>query len=170
MTGKSEARPPLNGPLPWTQGCLVCGERNPRGFRLRTRLENGVVVLDYTTQREDAGYMHLVHGGVAMTLMDEVMTWAAILAAGRMCVAAEMTTRLEKPTEVGARLRVEARVTRQARRLVLTEALVKDESGRILSSATGKYVPMPPGQVSLHDKDFVHGPDTIPIQDMVRLA
>lgn len=137
---------------------------------MRIRVENGVVVLDYTTQRQDAGYTHLVHGGVAMTLMDEVMTWAAILATGRMCVAAEMTTRLEKPTGVGARLRVEARVTRLTRRLVLTESVVKDDGGQILSSATGKYVPMPPDRVSLQDKDFVHGPDTIPIRDIIQTS
>ena len=168
MSEKHEHKPTLNGQLPWTRGCLVCGEHNPRGFRLRSRIENGSVVLDYVTQRHDAGYTHIVHGGAAMTLMDEVMTWAAIVATGQMCVAAEMTTRLVKPMDVGAKLRVEARVTKNARRLVLTESRVTDETGQVLSEATGKYVPVPPEKASLHDKDFVHGPDTIPIGDIVR--
>ena len=59
---------------------FVCGEENARGFNVRIRVDHGAVVLDYVTQRTDAGYTHLVHGGVAMTLMDEVMTWAAIIA------------------------------------------------------------------------------------------
>ena len=168
MIGKSESNIPLNGPLPWTHGCLVCGEHNPRGFRLRTRLENGSVVLDYVTQRQDAGYTHLVHGGVAMTLMDEVMTWAAIVTVGQMCVAAEMTTRLVLPITVGAKLRVEARVTRNARRLILTEARVLDEGGAVLSEATGKYVPVAAEKTALHDKDFIHGPETIPITHILR--
>ncbi len=169
MTAKPEPEVPLNGSLPWTHGCLVCGEENARGFNVRIRVENGAVVLDYVTQRTDAGYTHLVHGGVAMTLMDEVMTWAAIIASRQMCVAAEMTTRLARPTEVGKKLRVEARVTRQARRLVLTEACILDEEGQVLTTATGKYVPVPPEKASLRDKDFVHGPHTIPISDIVRI-
>lgn len=125
-------------------------------------------MLDYVTQHQDAGYTHIVHGGVAMTLMDEVMTWAAIISTGQMCVAAELSTRLVRPMGIGAKLRVAARVTRNARRLVITTAVVTDENGQVLSEAMGKYVPVPPEKTSLHDKDFVHGPDTIPIADLVR--
>jgi uncharacterized protein (TIGR00369 family) len=164
---KPETRRPLAGSLPWTRGCLVCGEENPRGFHLRSRIEDGAVVLDYIAQRADAGYTHIVHGGVAMTLMDEVMTWAAIIAVGQMCVAAEMTTRLVLPIEVGARLRVEARVKRNARRLILTEARVTVDGGQVVSEATGKYVPVSAGKASLHEKDFVHGPGTIPISEIL---
>jgi hypothetical protein len=39
--------PALNGTLPWTKSCFVCGEANRRGLRLRSRVENGVVVLTY---------------------------------------------------------------------------------------------------------------------------
>ena len=168
MTGKHAGGPPADGALPWTHGCLVCGESNPRGFRLRSRIEGGAVVLDYATTPADAGYTHIVHGGVAMTLMDEVMTWAAIIATGQMCVAAELTARLLKPTDVGARLRVEARVTRNARRIVLTAARITDADGAVLTEATGKYVPVPPEKASLRDKDFVQGPGTIPLADLVR--
>ena len=162
MTGRQD------GALPWTHGCLVCGEANPRGFRLRSRIEGGAVVLDYPTTAADAGYAHIVHGGVAMTLMDEVMTWAAIIATGRMCVAAEMTTRLLRPTDVGARLRVEARVTRNARRLVLAAARITDERGAVLTEATGKYVPVPAEQASLREADFVQGEGTIPLAELIR--
>jgi len=168
MLGNPEHKPLLNGQLPWTRGCLVCGKHNPRGFRLRARIENGSVVLDYVTQPHDAGYTHIVHGGIAMTLLDEVMTWAAIVATGQMCVTAEITTRLVRPMDVGAKLRIAARVTRNARRLVLTVARVIDEQGQILSEASGKYVPVPPDKASLHSKDFVHGSDTIPINKILQ--
>ena len=48
-----------------------------------------------------------------------------------MCVAAEMTTRLTRPTAVGAMLRVEARVERNARRLILTRPCVTGAGGEV---------------------------------------
>lgn len=110
----------ISGVLPWTKSCFVCGEQNPRGLQLRSRIENGKIVLDYTTRAEDVGYRHIVHGGIAMTLLDEVMTWAAIVETGKMCVAAEMSTRLKEPIEVGASLRIEANVTKANRRVCYT--------------------------------------------------
>ena len=112
---KSIPREPgkLHGALPWTRSCFVCGQDNPHGLHLRSRIENGRVMLDYTPREADLGYKHIVHGGIAITLLDEVMTWASIVAARRICVAAELATRLKKPIHVGQTLRVEGWVVRQ---------------------------------------------------------
>jgi len=158
-------RGPLpDGTLPWTRSCFVCGEDNPRGFRLKSRIENGVVVLTYTPRPSDLGYRHLVHGGLAMTLLDEVMTWAAIVAARRVCVAAEMTTRLKHPVAVGSDLRVEGIVTEQKSRMLLTAAKMIDPEGRELVTATGKYIPVSQGETSLCSEDFVKSEDALPLE------
>ncbi|MBP7831232.1 MAG: PaaI family thioesterase [Kiritimatiellae bacterium] len=150
-----------DGWLPWTKSCFVCGEENPHGLRRRSRLERGRVILDYTTRREDVGYRHIVHGGIAATLLDEVMTWAAIVATRKVCVAAELTTRLKAPIGVGQKVRVEGWVTRASSRLCLAEGVVRGEDGQELLTASGKYMPMPAGMASLSEKDFVHSPDTL---------
>lgn len=147
-----------DGWLPWTKSCFVCGEENPHGLRLRSRLENGRVVLEHTTRPADVGYRHIVHGGIAATLLDEVMTWAAIVATRKVCVAAELTTRLKAPIGVGQRIRVEGWVTRAGPRLCLAGGSIRDEQGRELLSAAGKYMPMPAALASLSEKDFVHSP------------
>jgi uncharacterized protein (TIGR00369 family) len=152
----------LTGNLPWTRSCFVCGQDNPHGLRLRSRIENGRVILHYTPREADLGYKHIVHGGIAMTLLDEVMTWAAIAASRRVCVAAELSVRLKKPIQVGQSLRVEGWVTRQTSRLILTEGLITDSDGTELLAASGKYMPMPGDQVRLTEKDFVSSPDVIP--------
>ena len=160
--------PPLDGLLPWTKSCLVCGDHNPRGFHLRSRLEDGRVIAEYTTRAHDVGYRNLVHGGVVMTLLDELMTWAAILATGRVCVAAEMTSRLLQPVAVGQTLRIEAWVSRNARRLILTEARAIDAAtGDVLNEASGKYVPVPAERAELHAGDFIRDPSTIPPESIV---
>ena len=152
-----------DGVLPWTRSCFVCGEANPHGLRLRSRLEDGCVVLDYTTRDTDRGYRHIVHGGIAVTLVDEVMTWAAIAAARTVCVAAELVTRLRQPIEVGRTLRVEGRLAGGRSRLLMTEGRILGADGAVLLTAKGKYMPMPPDKVALCAKDFVTGPDSLPL-------
>jgi uncharacterized protein (TIGR00369 family) len=147
--------------LPWTKSCFVCGEDNPHGLHLRTRLENDKAVLDYTTREADAGYKRITHGGIGMTLLDEVMTWAAIAAMKKVCVAVELTVRLKQPIEVGQKIRVEGWVTKGTSRLSRTEAQILDEEGLVLMSAEGKYMPMSGDKANLCEKDFVTGPDTI---------
>lgn len=157
----------LHGTLPWTRSCFVCGQDNPHGLHLRSRIEDGRVILDYTPREADLGYRHIVHGGIAITLLDEVMTWASIVAARRVCVAAELTTRLKKPIRVGQLLRVEGWVTRQTSRLILTEGVLLDSSGQPLLTAEGKYMPMPKDQIELTQKDFVISPEAISPDEIV---
>jgi uncharacterized protein (TIGR00369 family) len=172
MTGTPETKNPRglpSGPLPWTKSCLVCGEHNARGFHLRSRLESGIVIAEYVTKPHDVGYKHLVHGGIIMTLLDELMTWAAILETGKVCVAAEMTSRLREPVAVGHRLRIEARVSKNARRIILTEGCALDaETGTVLNEATGKYIPVIDDKSALQAEDFVHDASTIPPEQIMK--
>jgi len=156
------------GTLPWTRSCFVCGEQNPHGLRLKSRIENGRVVLDYTTRDADLGYRHIVHGGILMTLLDEVMTWAAIVAAERMCVAAELTVRLKKPVKVGQALRAEGWITNGKARLIMADGHIIDAARQVLATATGKYVAMPRGESALCAGDFVISPDAIHPERLLR--
>lgn len=151
--------------LPWTRSCFVCGENNPHGLQLRSWLDNdGRVVLEHLARAADLGYRNIVHGGISATLIDEVMTWAAIVALRRPCVAAEMSFRLKHPITVGTKLLVTGWITENRRRILLTEGDIRDETGRVLVSATGKYVAMSSDGAQLCEKDFVDSPDVIPPQ------
>ena len=149
------------GTLPWTKSCFVCGEQNPHGLHLKSWVEGRVVRLRYTTRESDVGYRHLVHGGILVTLLDEVMTWAAIISQGRMCVAAEMTTRLKHPVEVDCDLSVAAWPEKVSKRLAVIQAEARDTQKNLLVSAQGKYMPVPPSQFSLAAKDFVFDENSI---------
>lgn len=150
-----------SGTLPWTKSCFVCGEANPHGLRLRSRVEGDRVVLTCTTREADLGYRHLVHGGISMTLLDEVMTWAAILTFERSCVAAELTVRLKQPVTVDQTLRIEGWVSEARPRLTTTEGRILDSEGRVLATATGKYVPMVSADHQLCMGDFVQNPAAV---------
>ena len=149
------------GTLPWTKTCFVCGEENPNGLRVRSCVEGERIVLLYTTRDSDLGYRHLVHGGISMTLLDEVMTWAAILTLRKASVAAELTVRLKQPVTAGQSLRVEGWVAGTKSRMILAEGQILDDRQRVLATATGKYVPMPAADVPLCVQDFVESPGAI---------
>jgi len=156
----------MQGTLPWTRSCFVCGENNPDGLRQRSRIENNIVVLDYITRPTDVGYRHIVHGGIAMTLLDEVMTWAAIIATRKICVAAEITIRLRHPIEKNQPIRVEGEAKETKSRICYTEGRILDSNRNILLKATGKYTPMPEDGVTLCEEDFVHAPESIPLHEL----
>jgi len=155
--------------LPWTRSCFVCGQDNPHGLHLRSYLDaDGTVRLAYTPREADLGWRHLVHGGIAMTLVDEVMTWAAIVAARRACVAVEVTVRLRKPIRVGEPLRVEGRAETVKPRLIATAGRIVNGAGVVVAEASGKYMPMPPDQVPLCSEDFVTGPGAVELRELLR--
>jgi acyl-coenzyme A thioesterase PaaI-like protein len=157
-----------DGILPWTRSCFVCGEDNPHGLRLRSRREGEWVILEYTPQPRDLGWRHLVHGGIAMTLLDEVMTWSAMLHARRACVAAEISVRLREPIRVGDPLTVRARVSAARARLTLTEGVIAAAGGTV-ATGTGKYLPMPAGGVPLCAEDFRHDDASLAPRDVIDL-
>lgn len=158
------------GILPWTKTCFVCGVDNPNGLRLRSRVEGDRIVLTHTTREADLGYRHLVHGGISMTLLDEVMTWAAILTFQKACVAAELTVRLKQPVAVGQTIRVEGWITGAKSRITLTEGQVLDDRGAVLATASGKYVPMPADGMHLCVQDFVESREALHLPFLTRGA
>ena len=151
----------ISGTLPRSKSCLVCGDENRRGLGLCSRIQEGVVHIDYTTDLSDVGYRHIVHGGLSMTLLDEVMTWAAIVEMGSICVAAEMTTRFRAALEAGVDIRVEGWVAKSSRRVCYTNGRIVDGGGKELLTAEAKYMPMPSDGIQRCEDDFVYGPDTI---------
>ncbi len=130
--------------LPHTAGCLVCGPGNPKGFRLRLFVdpETGVVVTRFAAKIEQIGFEGVAHGGVIATVMDEVMVWAASWSGKRFCLCGEMTVRYRRRTEVGQVLICSGQVESMRSKLISTIAAAADESGRVIATATGKYVPL----------------------------
>ncbi len=153
--------------LPWTKSCFVCGEDNKHGLGLKSRMENGCVVIDYIPRDCDRGWKHIMHGGLTITLMDEVMTWAAMLEVKSACVAAEINSRLKQPIEVGQPLRVEGSVSSAKSRMVLTEARVVDINGVVLASASGKYMKMATDKILFCKDDFVYDDAAIDPEDIL---
>ncbi len=85
------------------------------------------------------GWRGIAHGGMVMTLLDEVMAYAASTAGWRG-LTAEATTRFRNPVPVGVPLTLRGRVLWQRRNVVGVAGEVLDAAGTLLASAEGKFV------------------------------
>ena len=123
--------------------CFVCGDQNKIGLRARFYFDGRIASTKIKAGDLYEGYKGIFHGGILSTLLDEVMI-KAILADDQFAVTAEITVRFHAPVRTGDELLFEGWVTSQKGRMFLTEGKVSVLGGRIVGSATGKYIKAKP--------------------------
>ncbi len=153
--------------LPYTHSCFVCGATNPHGLQLRFRCEAGEIRADFAPRERHTGYKGMVHGGIIATALDEAMFWAATYATRQFHVSVEMNVRWTKKVEVGHQYLLVARLDREQRKFCFTTGELRDTAGTVRASATGKYYPMRPENVSLGLEDFLGDPTTLPAEEFL---
>jgi acyl-coenzyme A thioesterase PaaI-like protein len=142
-------------PLPWTRSCFVCGEENPEGLRARCFKAGNEIELPFVARRAHAGWSGVLHGGLIATVLDEVMTWAAIVGSRKACFAADFSVRLLKPLPPETSCLAVARLSEARRRIFDTEAWLRSEEGTVFARATGRYMPVQVDQLSELRRDLV---------------
>lgn len=129
--------------------CFVCGPENPEGLKAAFDAAEGKASGTFYSRAEHQGYTGVSHGGIIAALLDEAMVYAAT-SLGHWSATAELTVRYSKPAPTEQTLTVTAEVTEHQRRLVYCRAELRDESGKLLASATGKLMqgrPIEPGEL-----------------------
>lgn len=156
--------------LPHTHGCVVCGRGNPHGLHLSLFVDpiSSIVSVPFMPEAHHIGFDGIVHGGVIATVVDEAMVWAATWAGKRFCVCGEMTVRFRQNSRVGAKLTITAKVEAFRPRLISTTSEVIDETGQVLATASGKYVPIPAEQHREFVGTFVESPSTAEAAELLR--
>lgn len=150
--------------LPWTRSCLVCGQDNPLGLRARSYKVGETVQLPFRSRQEYAGWSNVMHGGFVATVLDEVMTWAAILGSSKPCFAADFTVRMQETLPADLDCIAHARMLQNRRRIFDTEAWLEDTNGHVYARASGRYLPVPAGQFAHFRADFVTTPECLDVQ------
>lgn len=142
-------------PLPNTKKCFACGLENDAGLRLQMELEGNQVRASFIPQPIHAGFAHAVHGGIITTALDEIMAWAIIATTKRPAYSAEFTVRFNRPVSVGDKTLVTGEVTLNRRnRLFETRGELRDSSGNVCATATGKYLALGPEDTEKALQDF----------------
>ncbi len=135
-------------PLPHTHSCFVCGEFNAHGLKLRFTTDGRSVHSRFTPQAEHIGFKGVTHGGILATVLDEIMVWAVAVSTRRFAYCAEMTVRFHQPGRTNEELLLSAElVTNRRNKLFEAKADLRDATGQLVASATGKYLPIPSAEI-----------------------
>ena len=119
--------------------CFVCGQKNSDGLQLQFRYspDSGKVETRFVPDAKYQGWKGVLHGGIIMTLLDEVMAKAAVKK-GFNVLTGEITTKFKNPARVMEPLRCEAEIESVKKKVLYARAAVYKESGTIVAQATSK--------------------------------
>lgn len=132
------------GPLPSYPYCFVCGQNNTRGLRTRFASRGDEVWATFTPEPFMAGYENVVHGGIASTLLDEAMIWAAYASKDQFGVTAELTVRFKRSMTLDRTYQINGKMVEDRGKLWIVEAKIIDDEKGLYATGTGKIVPMDP--------------------------
>lgn len=121
-------------------GCFACGTDNPVGLHLDpTEMDGDEAIARYDPIAHHGGAGESLHGGLAATVLDEIMVWAGILTHRVLTVTGTMEMRFRRPVSVTDQIEVRGRVDeRSGRRLRCSGDLLV--GGRTAVSAQGLYL------------------------------
>jgi uncharacterized protein (TIGR00369 family) len=129
--------------LPHSRSCFVCGDSNPIGLKLRLETDGRIVQTHFVPGSELVGFKQTMHGGIVGTLLDEVMAWACAVQTKKFAYCAELTVRFLHPVRPDEELVVTGEVVNNRRgRIFEAKSELRDRSGKVLATATGKYLPV----------------------------
>ena len=134
-------------PTPWrvpkTNHCYVCGPDNASGLHVPFVPDgaHGSRAV-YTARAEHCGWPGLLHGGVALALMDEALAWSLYFQ-GLFGVTARIETRFRQPIPIGAKLMIRAWTLDRRRQIVHARAEIRggaDDSPLVAEANATMYL------------------------------
>ncbi len=90
--------------------CFGCGPANSSGLQMKFRADEETVTSDLIVPVSLCGWNKLVHGGVISTILDEVMSWAAMFFVKSMVMTKSMKIDFIKPIQIDSSIHAEGKV------------------------------------------------------------
>ena len=139
--GKTVTRLPVSD----DHTCFGCGPANPHGLHMTFQTDGEVVFSRLTVPEHLRGWNNLVHGGVISTILDEVMSWAAIHLIKSIIVTRTISVDFIKPVLTGQQLTAEARITEiRSRKEALLQAELYNDERVLCARSLGTFALLKP--------------------------
>src|SRR5689334_3063379 len=97
----------MSTPVFRSKSCFVCGTENPAGLDLAPMRDGDKVILEFTPRREHLGFSRAVHGGIAASLLDEVIGVSCGIETDSKCATVELAVKYHRPLLEGVAVRAE---------------------------------------------------------------
>ena len=117
------------------QPCFGCGPQHPIGFRLSFVREGEDVVTRFVPGEQYQGPPGIMHGGLVMTLADEVGAWAIVAGKERFGFTVRVDGQLRRAVRIGREVEGRARITKDLRRLVDVAVEVRQDDETCFSGS-----------------------------------
>lgn len=117
------------------QPCFGCAPDHPHGFRLRFERDGDAVRTRFTPTEHHQGPPGIMHGGLVMTLADELGAWAIIALLEKFGFTAEMHAKLAKPVRLGVEVEGRAHIAKPGARVVGVEVELAQEGVVVYTGA-----------------------------------
>lgn len=130
--------------------CFVCGLENDKGLKARFyEVVGDEVVGVFTPHDMHQGYPGKLHGGVAASMLDEIIFRAFQLKDETLwCVTVDLQIKYRKPLPLGQELKAVGRITKESRLLYEGTGEIYTPDGEVAVSAWGKYMQLKPEQMA----------------------
>lgn len=119
--------------------CFGCSPTHPNGFHLRFAREGEVISTRFVPGPEHQGPPGVMHGGLVMTLADELAAWTIIGLRERFGFTATVEGRLALPVRIGVEVIGRGRIAKDGHR-VLQIATTLEQSGAVVFEGSFRFV------------------------------
>ena len=125
--------------------CFACGPANPYGLHMRFSANEDTVISRLTVPEHLRGWNTMVHGGIISTILDEIMSWAAIHLLKSIIVTRSMTVEFKNQVHIGQELKAEGKVLEIVnRKEAIMEGYLYHPDGGLCASARGTFALLKP--------------------------
>jgi acyl-coenzyme A thioesterase PaaI-like protein len=109
------------------QPCFGCSPRHPFGFRLKCERQGDGVVARFTPGEQYQGPPGIMHGGLVMTLADEIAAWAILARLEKFGFTTGFEGKFRGPVRIGAEAVATATLTREGSRVVRVQVRITQQ-------------------------------------------
>lgn len=132
-------------PVDDDHNCFACGPANPHGLHMVFESNGEKVVSRLSVPGHLRGWNNMVHGGIISTILDEVMSWAAIHLIKSIIVTRVMNVEFLKPVFVDTPLTAEGRITEiRSRKEAMLQGDLYNQDSVLCASARGSFALLKP--------------------------
>jgi uncharacterized protein (TIGR00369 family) len=145
------------------KNCFGCGSDNHSGLRMSFETNGRQVRTRLSVAGRFRGWSKLVHGGVLSTILDETMSWSAIILTKRFILTKQMTVQFLRPVYVGSTLTAIGSIKERAgERKAILQADLLDDQERLCARSEGEFV--------LFSKDQFARLNILPAEELEAMA
>jgi uncharacterized protein (TIGR00369 family) len=129
--------------------CYGCGGANPSGLKLAFEQDDARqrIVGRFRLGEDYQGGSGYLHGGIIAVLLDEVMSKVCRFY-NEHAVTADLRVEYLRPIPVDQEIIVEGFVARREGRQLYHEGEIRNEAGKLLARAQGRFVVIDPKRVA----------------------